>query len=97
MTARHVDVFFYGLFMDGTVLRSHKALPVNPRRGYVDGFALRIGQRAALVPSPGARAYGMIFGLTHQELERLYAEPGLEQYRTEAVLVHLLEGDDISA
>lgn len=97
MTARHVDVFFYGLFMDGAVLRDLEARPVNPRRGYVEGFALRIGRKAMLVPSPGVRAYGMIFGLTHQELGRLYAEPGLEQYRPEAVLVHMLEGDAIPA
>jgi hypothetical protein len=89
---RRIDVFFYGLFMDHEVLREAGAGPVNPRRAYVEGFALRIGQRATLVPSAGARAYGVLFALTHRELDRLYAAPGLEQYRPEAVLVQPLKG-----
>jgi hypothetical protein len=97
MTARHLDVFFYGLFMDIVILRGLDAQPVNPRRAYVEGLALRIVQRAALVPSPGARAYGMVFGLTHEDLDRLYSEPGLERYRPEAVLVHVLEGQSSPA
>lgn len=43
-----------------------------------------IGHRATLVPSAGARAYGMLIALTHSELDGLYGAPGLEQYRPEA-------------
>jgi len=89
---RRVDAFFYCLFMDRETLREAGVEPSNPRRAYVDEFALRIGQRATLVPSAGARAYGMLFALTHSELDRLHAAPGLEQYRPEAVLAQLLEG-----
>jgi hypothetical protein len=89
---RRIDAFFYGLFMDIAILRESGAAPVDPRRAYVDGFALRIGRRATLLPSAGARAYGMLFALTDAELERLYAAPGLEQYRPEAVLARPLEG-----
>src|SRR5262245_59618181 len=78
--------------MDVEVLRGSGAAPTDPRRAYVDGYALRIGQRATLVPSVGARAYGMLFGLTHAEIDRLYAAPGLEQYRPEAVLAQPLGG-----
>ena len=92
MSDRGIDAFFYGLFMDLEILREGGVAPINPRRAHVDGFALRIGQRATLVPSAGARAYGMLFALTHAELDRLYAAPGLEQYRPEAVLAHPLEG-----
>jgi hypothetical protein len=92
MSERRIDAFFYGLFMDREVLREGGVAPVNPRRAYVDGFALRIGQRATLVPSAGARAYGVLFALTHAELDRLYRAPGLEQYRPEAVLARPLEG-----
>ena len=92
MSDRRIDVFFYGLFMDIDILRESGAAPVNPRRAYVDGFALRIGQRATLIASVGDRAYGMLFALTHFELERLYAAPGLEEYRPEAVLTQTLEG-----
>ena len=92
MSDRRIDAFFYGLFMDIDILREGGVAPINPRRAYVKDFALRIGQRATLVPSAGARAYGMIFALTHAELERLYTAPGLEQYRPEAVLAQPLEG-----
>ena len=97
MTDRRIDGFFYGLFMDDDVLREYNVLAEDPRRGYVDGYALRIGRRAALVPVSGARAYGMVFALTHDELERLYSAPGLEQYRPEAVLAHLMEGEVLPA
>jgi len=88
MGSRQIDCFFYGLFMDAEVLRQAGVKPSNLRRAYVADFALRIGQRATLVPSPGARAYGMLISLTHAELERLYSAPGLEGYHPEAVVAH---------
>ena len=97
MSDRRIDAFFYGLFMDGDLLRKAGVEPTNPRRAYVDGFALRIGQRATLVPSAGGRAYGMLFALTHAELDRLYATPGLEQYHPEAVLAQPLVGTPLPA
>lgn len=97
MTDRRIDGFFYGLFMDSDLLRESGVAPVDPRRGYADGYALRIGRRATLVPSPKGRAYGMVFALTHRELERLYSAPGLEEYRPEAILVRLLEGGELPA
>jgi hypothetical protein len=86
------DAFFYGLFMDMDILRESNVTPLNPRRAYVDDFALRIGRRATLVPAAGARAYGILVALSHRDLERLYAAPGLDHYRPEAVLVQPLEG-----
>jgi hypothetical protein len=68
MSERRVDGFFYELFMDVAVLGKSGVIPVNPRRAYVNDFALRIGNRATLVSSPGARAYGMLIALTHSEL-----------------------------
>ena len=50
MIDRRIDAFFYGLFLDIETLRESGAAPVNPRRAYVDGVALRIGRRATLVP-----------------------------------------------
>lgn len=93
MSDRRIDTFFYGLFMDNDILRESKVIPVNTRRAYVDDFALRIGQRATLLPSVGGRAYGMLVALTHSELDQLYSAPGLDQYRPEAVLAQALEGE----
>ena len=97
MSERRVEAFFYGLFMDVAVLREHGVVPVNPRRAYVDGFALRIGQRATLVPSPAGRAYGMLVALTFADVDRLYTAPGLTQYRPEAVLAQPLDGNPTPA
>jgi hypothetical protein len=92
MSDRRIDGFFYGLFIDHEILRETGVEPINPRRAYVEEFALRIGHRATLIPSPGARVYGMLFALRHSELDRLYTAPGLEQYRPEAILAQPLAG-----
>jgi hypothetical protein len=97
MSERRVDAFFYGLFMDVAVLRSSGVEPALPRRAYLDDFALRIGNRATLVATPGARAYGMLLALTHSELDHLYRAPDLDRYRPEAVVVRLMQGGSVPA
>jgi hypothetical protein len=98
VSARRVDAFFYGLFMDADLLRGSGVAPTNARRARVDGYALRVGQRAILVPTAAGRhAYGMLMSLTHAELDRLYGAPGLAQYRPEALLVQPLDGPSTPA
>ena len=97
MIERRVDGFFYGLFMDVALLKRSDVQAENPRPAYVDGFALRIGNRATLVPVTGGRAYGMVLSLTHSELDRLYGAPGLENYRPEALQATLIEGGSLPA
>lgn len=97
MTARSIDVFFYGYFMDVDLLRNQGVSPTNPRRAFVDEFVLRIGHRATLVPAAGQRVYGMLISLTHDEILRLYSAPGLERYLPEAVIARTFEGRDIPA
>ena len=92
MSHRRVTGFFYGLFMDEMVLREAGVSAQNPQKAFVENFGLRIGRRATLVPQPGARAYGMLYDLTHEELDRLYGAPGLEDYRPEAVEALRLDG-----
>ncbi|MFL6622497.1 MAG: hypothetical protein ACJ8NR_07755 [Sulfurifustis sp.] len=94
---RCTDAFFYGLFMDVDVLRAHDVEPANPRRACVDGFALRIGRRATLLPRSGARAYGMLITLSCADLDRLYAGSDLTAYRAETVLARLLTGGSAPA
>ena len=93
MSERRIDVFFYGLFMDTEILHaSGVAEPANPRRAFVDDFELRIGQRATLVPVADSRVYNMLFALTPSELDLLYAAPGLEAYRAEAIVAQSIDG-----
>jgi hypothetical protein len=89
MQTRPIDVFFYGLFMDAESLRAKGFDPVNGRQACVSGMVLRIGRRATLVPDPTKCAHGFVFGLTHDEIDRLYAEPSVAAYRPEAVIAQL--------
>lgn len=97
MAERRVDGFFYGLFMDVAVLEDLGVAPSDPRPAYVDDRSLVVGRRATLVVTPGTRSYGMVIALTHSDLERLYAAPGLEDYRPEPVVAHRLEGGSVTA
>jgi Gamma-glutamyl cyclotransferase, AIG2-like len=94
---RRVDVFFYGLFMDADLLRAKGAHPVNIRAACVPGFALRIGQRATLLRTPDARAYGTVMELTHSEIEQLYSEASVRAYRPESVIAELTDGSHVPA
>jgi hypothetical protein len=97
MQSRTIDVFFYGLFMDAESLRAKGFDPVNGRQACVSGMALHIGRRATLVPDPTKCVHGFVFGLTHDEIDRLYAEPSVAAYRPEAVTAQLADRSCISA
>jgi len=94
--SRRIPVFFYGLFMDAELLRSKGFDPGPPRVAMVPGFALRIGQRATLVPEEG-RVYGIVMELRHDEIDRLYSDPSVQMYRPEAVLAEMNDGSQIAA
>jgi Gamma-glutamyl cyclotransferase, AIG2-like len=95
--SRRVDVFFYGLFMDETLLRAQGLEPQGAEQATVRGFALRIGQRATLVPGADGTVHGMVFSLTLAELSKLYSEPSVEAYRPHAVLARLSDGHSVPA
>ena len=97
MPSRRADVFFYGLFMDQDLLRAKGLAPERIELASVPGFALRIGQRAALVPQAASRVHGVVMSLTLAELERLYAEPSVQAYGPQAVLADLAAGGTIAA
>ncbi len=75
--------------MDENLLRTKGALPTNIRPACVQGFALRIGKRATLIPQPEASAYGILMELSHAEIDQLYSEPSVSAYRPKAVLAQL--------
>ena len=97
MDERLLDVFFYGLFMDEELLRAKGARATDIRLAVVQGFALRIGERAALVPDSAGIVHGVVMKLSHLDIERLYAEPSVAAYRPEPVLATLTNGDAIAA
>lgn len=89
---RRIDIFFYGLFMDDVLLREKGINPVNRRMTSIENFSLVIGERATLVPYAGRTVYGVLFSLTHEEVDALYSETSFSAYRPEAVLAKLTEG-----
>ncbi len=97
VTERSIAVFFYGLFMDMSVLQQRGLDPRNPQAASLDGYDIEIRDRATLVPHAEARVYGIVTGLTHVEIDTLYAEPGVLEYRPEAVVVILGDGRQVPA
>jgi hypothetical protein len=94
---RSVDVFFYGLFMDEEILRAKGLDPKQRRLAEVRDFRLVIGERATLVSSQGDAVHGVVFALTHPELDSLYSEPSVSVYRPEAVIATLADGNSVPA
>jgi hypothetical protein len=92
MEPRQITVFFYGLFMDVDLLLSKGVHPMHPRHARVPGFALRIGRRATLIPNAESFAYGIILELSHADIEQLYSDASVREYRPEAVLAQLADG-----
>ncbi|WP_406054061.1 gamma-glutamylcyclotransferase [Streptomyces sp. NBC_01077] len=93
---RTISVFFYGLYMDPDVLRGKDIEPRDGQQATAEGYSLRIGHKATLLRAPGTAACGMVYSLTHAELDRLYWGAGLDEYRAEPLLVRTSDGKVIS-
>jgi hypothetical protein len=92
MKAKSVAVFFYGLFMDKSLLASRGINPSRATVGYVDGYGLRIGRRATLVPDEANRAYGILMTIRAEDVTALYSEESVADYVPESVSVMLPDG-----
>jgi hypothetical protein len=90
-------VFFYGLFMDETLLKEKGLNPQNTRPALLLGYQLHIGERATLSPRETAISYGTVMQLEDHELRELYAGEGLEDYVLQPVQVHTMTGDTLDA
>jgi hypothetical protein len=81
------NVFFYGLYMDPEILEQKGVIPRNPQVGIAEGYELRIGNKATLLRSSKKSASGMVYSLTHKEIDSLYWGAGLDEYAAEAIFV----------
>jgi hypothetical protein len=97
VTERKVAVFLYGLFMDMDGLQQRGFAPSHPQVASLDGYDIVLGDRATLVPHAAARVYGIVTGLTHADLDTLYTEASVRDYRPEAVVVILGDGRQVPA
>lgn len=94
---RLVRIFFYGVFIDAELLREKNAHPTAIRRATVLGAALRIGRRAALAPETDGVVLGMLMELPHHEIDALYRDPSLSDYRPEPVLAICSDNEAVAA
>ncbi len=82
-----MEVFFYGLFMDNDILIKNDVNPLNPRRGYLNNYTIKIGNRASLIPYKNEKAHGIIMTINSDELTKLYSEKSVADYIPEKVKV----------
>jgi hypothetical protein len=88
---RTFAAFFYGLNMDADLLSSRGVVPRDARMVSIDGFMVKLGAKAMLLRSPDTRAHGMLFRLTHREMDTLYKD--LDDYRAEPFLAVSANGE----
>ena len=92
-----VEVFFYGLFMDTSLLAARGVTPSATTTGYVDDYRLRIGKRATLAREPGSRTYGVLMTMERDVATALYSDETVADYVPEPVSVNLPSGSVKSA
>lgn len=97
MNTNQISIFFYGLFMDESLLASKGVHPTESTIGYVDGFGLCIGKRATLLPEANSRAHGVLMKINSEDAAALYSEQSVADYVAETVVVTLPGNIQVSA
>jgi hypothetical protein len=94
--ARSVSkIFFYGLFMDRSLLTGKGLHPEPVGPAVLSGYRIHIGERATLLPSRSSRAFGIVMELSDEEVHALYSEPSVRDYKRERVQVTLLTSNAV--
>lgn len=83
--------------MDPTVLLKNGIRPLNPRKGYLIDYTLKIGERASLIPCESERSYGVVMTVDKASLTELYNQPSVSDYIPEEVTIVLDTNNTISA
>ncbi len=87
-------IFFYGLFMDRSLLAEKGLHPEIVGPAVLPDYRIHIGDRATLLPSASSRAFGIVMELADQEVRALYSEPSVREYTRERVQVELLDANE---
>lgn len=83
--------------MDEAILLKNGITPSNPRRGYLNDYTLKIGNRASLIPCKGEKSYGIVMTINKDTINKLYAEPSVNDYIPEEVNIITSTNDSIAA
>jgi hypothetical protein len=84
-------IFFYGLFMDRSLLAAKGLHPEIVGPAVLHDYRIHIGERATLLRSASSRAYGIVMELDDLEARALYSEPSVREYIPEPVRAELLD------
>ncbi len=90
-------VFFYGLFMDRDLLIEKGLNPQNIKIAYLQGYQLKIGEKATLAQNGQACSYGTIMDLDSNALIKLYASDGVQDYFPMTVQASTMDGASVEA
>ena len=83
--------------MDESLLAEKGIVPSEVSSGFIDGYGLRIGERATLVRQQDSHAYGVMMNISQSEAAELYAEDSVADYLPEPVVVELTDGSKVEA
>jgi hypothetical protein len=92
MAEPSVWVFFYGSFINRDVLKQYDVRLQSFEVARLDGFDIAIQPLATLVPSDERCVYGIVAGLTHADVRKLYSQDWVSGYNPYAVLITAAEG-----
>ena len=92
-----MEIFFYGLFMDVNILSKKVISFSNPRIATLNDYALRIGNRASLIPCHDEKSYGIVMTVKPDEIKKLYSEKSVSDYIPEKVEVITELNESINA
>ncbi len=87
-------IFFYGLFMDSSLLEEMGLHPIVHGPAALENYQIIIGNKATLVPQPGATANGVVMQLSDDEAATSYSQPCVADYIAEEVDVLLTASND---
>ena len=88
--ARLNDVFYYGFYMDEEIFKNKQVIPRNQRFAFVRNYELKLGEMATLLRKDNTKAYGVVYTLSHDEIDILYTR--LSGYMVEVFCVELQDG-----
>jgi cation transport regulator ChaC len=97
MAEREVWMFFYGSFINKQVLAESDIQLDDFDVARLHDFDIEIAPLATLVPSRGARAYGIVTSVPNTKVRALYEQDWVRHYYPEGVLVKTRDGREMAA
>ncbi|MEM6361415.1 MAG: hypothetical protein AAF348_18620 [Bacteroidota bacterium] len=82
---------------DRTILLQNGIEPSDPRKGYLNDYTLKIGNRASLIPHKNEKSFRIVVTVNNGAIHNLYAETSVVDYIPEEVDIIVNKHDSIKA